>query len=122
MSHVSPRGEALTSAEVTAVENLVALGTTPAGQALIKTGPTTFSNSGSSGGGGGFTALSATGSRNGINTVFVFSTSTQPSYIVSDGVWYTALDDNGSTQWSWSTGSKQATMIIPPNSSLFGVQ
>lgn len=72
------------------------------------------------GGGGGFTTLTATGSRNGINTVFTFTTSTQPSYIVSDGVWLTALDDNGGTQWTWSGST--ATMVVPPNSSLFGVQ
>lgn len=74
------------------------------------------------GGGGGFTKLTATGTRNGSNTVFTFTTATQPSFIVSDGVWLTNIDDNGSTQWTWNSGAMTATMVVPPNVSLFGVQ
>lgn len=76
----------------------------------------------SSGGGGGFTKVAATGNRNGANLSFVFPNNTaQPSYIVSDGVWYTAVDDNSVTQWTWNALTWTATLISPPNNSLFGV-
>jgi hypothetical protein len=72
--------------------------------------------------GGGFTVLTATGTRDGGNTVFTFSTATQPSFIVSDGAWYPPTDDNGGTIWTWDSGSMEATMVIPPNTFLFGIQ
>jgi len=44
MSHVSVRGEQSTSSEITALTNLAALATSGAGQAIAKTGATTFAN------------------------------------------------------------------------------
>lgn len=72
--------------------------------------------------GGGFTILTATGARNQFNTKFTFTTTVQPSFIVSDGAWYTALDDNGGIQWTWNSILMQVTMIAPPTNSLFGIK
>lgn len=69
-------------------------------------------------GGGGFTMLPATGAVNSINKSFTFTQ--EPSYIVSDGAWYTRLDNNLNAQWTWD-GVSTATMIIPPTASIFGV-
>lgn len=69
--------------------------------------------------GGSFTLLAATGSVNGVNATFGFAQ--EPAIIVSDGAWYTQLDNNGGTQWTWNAGTMQATMVIPPQSSIFGV-
>lgn len=71
-------------------------------------------------GGGGFTVLPATGVVNAVNPTFGFTQ--EPSYIVSDGAWYTPLDSNGGTQWTWDAGTSEATMVIPPQTSIFGVQ
>lgn len=71
-----------------------------------------------SGGGGGFTELPATGTVNGLNAVFGFTQ--QPTYIVSDSAIYKPLDNNGNVQWTWNSGTSQATMTIPPSSSIFG--
>lgn len=70
------------------------------------------------GGGGGFTQLTATGAVNSVNRAFTFTQ--KPTYIVSDGAWYTQLDNNGNAQWSWD-GVSTATMVIPPNASIYGV-
>jgi hypothetical protein len=67
----------------------------------------------------GLVELTATGVVNGINRQFTFTT--EPTYIVSDGVWYKPLDNNGNTQWSWSAGTLTATMTIPPTSAIFGI-
>jgi hypothetical protein len=69
------------------------------------------------GGGSGFTNLPATGTVNGSNVTFTFTQ--VPTYIVSDGVWLTALDNNGGTQWN-NVGTT-ITMSIPPTNSIFGV-
>lgn len=68
-------------------------------------------------GGGGFTNLTATGTVDGANVTFTFTQ--VPSYIVTDGVWLTPLDNKGLTQWS-NVGTT-ITMVIPPNSSIFGI-
>lgn len=67
--------------------------------------------------GGGFTKLTATGTRNGANLTFTFTQ--VPSEIVSDGIWLTPKDDNGGTQWS-NVGNT-ITMVVPPISSIYGV-
>ena len=68
-------------------------------------------------GGGGFTNLTATGNVDGTNVTFTFTQ--VPSYIVTDGVWLTPLDNNGLTQWS-NVGTT-ITMSVPPVNSIFGV-
>lgn len=70
------------------------------------------------GGSGTFSqfVLPATGTVNGSNVTFAFTST--PSYIVSDGVWYPPLDNNGVTQWS---GTTTVTMVIPPQSIIFGI-
>lgn len=68
-------------------------------------------------GGSGFTKLPATGTVDGTNKIFTFTQ--VPSEIVSDGVWLTELDNNGTPQWS-NVGTT-ITMIVAPNNSIFGV-
>ncbi len=63
------------------------------------------------GGGGGFTLLPATGSINGNNPTFTFTQ--QPTYIISDGVWYRV-----NKGWTWSVLT--ATMTVPPNDDIYG--
>ena len=72
----------------------------------------------SSSGGGGFTELPATGAVNGTNAAFTFTQ--EPTYIVSDGVWYKLLDNNSNVNWSWNAGTLTATMTIPPSSAIWG--
>jgi hypothetical protein len=71
----------------------------------------------------GFTKLTATGVPNGSLSSFVFSAAaTQPSYIVSDGVWYESVDEASNTNWTWNGGTKTATLSMPPPSrSIFAV-
>lgn len=66
-------------------------------------------------GGGGYTLLAATGTVNGLNAAFTFSQT--PTFVVSDGVWYQKLDNNGNTNWS---GTTTVTMTIPPTSAIWG--
>lgn len=61
--------------------------------------------------------LAATGSVNGINKTYTMSQ--QPSYVVADGTWYKATDNNGVTQWSYA--GTTLTMVIPPTSAIWGV-
>jgi len=68
--------------------------------------------------GGGVTELAMTGAVNGINASFTIAS--EPSYVVSDGLWYKALDNNSVVQWSYLAGT--ITMTIPPTSSIFGIQ
>ena len=84
---------------------------------LIYADPTTHRLYVDLAGGGGFTNLTATGNVDGTNVTFTFTQ--VPSYIVTDGVWLTPLDNNGLTQWS-NVGTT-ITMVIPPNSSIFGI-
>lgn len=71
--------------------------------------------------GGGFSqfVLAATGTVNGVNTQFTFTQ--EPVYVVSDGAWYAATDNNGNTQWTWNSGTNTLTMVVPPVTSIFGV-
>lgn len=57
MSFISPQGEQSTSSEIHMVTGLSNLAITPAGQAIAKTGSTTFANVPVGGGGGGTMAL-----------------------------------------------------------------
>lgn len=57
MSHLSVRGEQSDDSEIEALSNLVALATSGVGEAIRKTGATTFANVSISGGGGATTAL-----------------------------------------------------------------
>ena len=66
-------------------------------------------------GGGGLTEIDFTGTVNGVNTSF---TGNSPTYIVADGIWLKAVDNNSNIQWSWSGGT--LTMTIPPQSSIYG--
>lgn len=58
--------------------------------------------------------LSAMGSVNGTNLAFVFTQ--EPTFIVSDGAWYTV-----GKGWTWNSGILTATMSIPPNTDLYGI-
>jgi hypothetical protein len=61
--------------------------------------------------------LTATGIVNGLNSVFSFTSA--PNYIVSDGATYPPLDNNGNVQWSIVEDT--VTMTIPPSSILYGL-
>ena len=69
------------------------------------------------GGGGGLTPIVITGTVNGANVTF---TCTQPTYVVSDGVWNRATDSQASpaTNWTWAGGT--LTMTVPPQSDIYG--
>ena len=69
------------------------------------------------GGGGGLTVIAFTGSVNGSN--LSFTTASQPTYVVSDGVWYRATDANSNTQWSYAGGTVTLS-IAPPNTDIYG--
>lgn len=63
----------------------------------------------------GLSALAATETPDGATTVFTFSTATaQPSYILADNTLLRATTQKGTVNWTWSSGSKQATLTIPP--------
>ena len=67
------------------------------------------------GSGAAFTELPiVSGSVDGTNAIFEFSQ--KPTYLVSDGAWY--KENEG---WTWNSGTSEATLTIPPSSSLFGV-
>lgn len=79
--------------------------------------------SSSGGTGGGFTVLQPTETPNGVRKVFTFSTATaQPTFIVSDNAMTQAVTKSGTVNWTWSSGSKQATMTIPPQDDIVGIQ
>ena len=63
-----------------------------------------------SGGGSGFTKLTASETPDGSNTIFTFAQ--KPTYIVSGGAWY---EENSG--WTWNSGALQATMDTPAPSS-----
>jgi hypothetical protein len=73
-------------------------------------------------GSGGFTQLSATEIPNGSTTIFTFaSASAKPSFVISDNVWLKATTKSGSVNWTWNSGSKQATLSIPPNEDILAI-
>lgn len=62
------------------------------------------------------TEIVFTGTVDGANTSFTVTS--EPTYVVTDGIWLKATDNNGGTQWTYSSGT--VTMIIPPQSSIYG--
>ena len=67
------------------------------------------------GGSGGLSEIDFIGVVNGVNTSF---SGLQPTYIIADGIWLKAIDSNSNVQWTWAGGT--LTMIIPPQSSIYG--
>lgn len=73
-------------------------------------------------GSGGLTTLAATEIPNGVRKVFTFASATaQPSFILSDNVWMRATSAAGNTNWTWSSGTKQATFTVAPVDDVLGV-
>lgn len=73
-------------------------------------------------GGGGFTELAATETPNGVIKVFTFAVATaQPSYIVADNVWLKATSKAGTVNWTWASGTKKATLTIPPADDIYAI-
>lgn len=73
-------------------------------------------------GGSGFSTLSATQTPNGVITVFTFSgASAQPSYLVVDGLWKLPTNKDSTVNWTWNSGTKQATLSVPAQDDIFGV-
>lgn len=71
----------------------------------------------SASGGAGFTRLTATGAVNAANVTFTFTQA--PTYVVADGVWYEAVDNNLNVQWT--IAGLTVTMVNPPAFSIYGV-
>lgn len=59
--------------------------------------------------------LVATGAVNQMNAAFTFTV--EPSYIVSDGVWYRV-----NKGWTWNAGTLTATLTVPPTFDIWGVE
>lgn len=79
---------------------------------------------GGSSGGGGFTLLTTTSAVNDSNQSFVFSDATaQPTLVVSDGIQFTAKDNNSNDQWTWTSATKTVTLVTisPPTTSIFAI-
>lgn len=91
----------------------VAIGAQTNGQALIWNATSSKWVPGTTG--GGFTILPATGSVNSVNLAFTLTI--KPTIIVSDGAMY-----RENVGWTWNAGTLTATMIIPPNNDIFGIQ
>jgi hypothetical protein len=70
-------------------------------------------------GSGGLTELPATGTVNGVNASFIFTT--LPTYIVSDHAYYKQTNKSGTTNWTWNAGTLTATMTIPPAEDIYGL-
>lgn len=74
--------------------------------------------------GGGFTTLTATEIPSSITPVYIFTfpaAIAQPSFIISDNVWQRAITKSGTVNWTWNTGTKQATFIVPPQDEVLGI-
>ena len=68
------------------------------------------------GGGGGSGFLIPTGTVNGVNTTFTFSTA--PNAIVVDGTTLQQTEQGGTTNW---TGTTTITLLVAPTQSIFAV-
>ena len=74
-------------------------------------------------GGGGFTLLTATETVDGSRTTFTFASATsQPNFIVQDGAMMRATTSRGTVNWTWNSGTKVATMSIPPQDDIAAIQ
>lgn len=67
------------------------------------------------GGGGGSTILAATGTVNGVNTSFTFSSA--PNVIVVDGRPLQKTQSDGGVNW---TGTTSVTLSVAPNFDIYG--
>lgn len=68
---------------------------------------------------GGLTEISATETPNGVITVFTFPSATaQPSFIISDNVMMKATTASGTVNWTWNSGTLQATLTIAPTNDI----
>lgn len=65
------------------------------------------------------TVLDATGTVNSNNTAFIFTK--KPSLIVTDGTPYRETNKLGETIWTWDAGTLTATLTIPPQSDVYGL-
>lgn len=62
----------------------------------------------------GISLLTATGTKNGLNTAFTFIQ--EPTVIVSDNATYRV-----NFGWTWNAGTSTATMSIAPSYDIFGI-
>ena len=115
MSNVVNAGNPLVSAELTLIANLLALATSPAGQAIAKTSSTTFSNVTASGGGSGYQAP-LTGDVDGVNDTFTWTTA--PSVLMIDRVPTQKVSSDGTVNW---VGTVSTVLTTIPFEDLFAV-
>lgn len=106
MSNISPQGEQSTSAEISALANLTALGTSAPGEFLRKTGATTFENA-TPAGGSGVTVATPTGTVDGSNTSFTVAS--QPKWVIVDGMTYFET-----LHYTYSTGTITMNELLAP--------
>lgn len=72
--------------------------------------------------GGGFSTLAATETPNGTLAVFTFAAATaQPSFVVSDNVIMKATTKAGTVNWTWNSGTKKATLTVPPQDEIYAI-
>lgn len=70
---------------------------------------------------GYFTTVAASETVNGITSIFTFSGASQPLFIVADNVMMRATTSTGDINWTWNSGTHQATMTIPPQDDIVAV-
>lgn len=128
MSDFRPAGSELTNAELTwlAAASMVGLPSVSNELEVFRVNATgTGFELATISSGGGFTPLNTASTVDGSNTAFIFLTAiAQPTFIVSDGLEYAALNAAGANQWTWNSGTKTATLVTisPPTQSIFGIQ
>lgn len=119
MSNISPQGEQSTVTEIQALANLTALAASGSGEAIKKTGTTTFENASVGGSGSALSILTATGTVNDSNMAFTFAS--QPTVLVINGGVYKTT--GGVITWTWDSGTLTATLSSPVGTggSIFGL-
>lgn len=115
MSHIS-QGNELTSSEIEMVQNLRALATSGAGEAIRKTGATTFANVSLGAGGGTVPTFEdvASGAVDDSNMTFVLTN--DPFALCINGQIYPAGEGMFA---SYDSGTKTATLAAPVGSTGF---
>lgn len=59
---------------------------------------------------------------NGVTSTFTFaSAAAQPSFVVVDGGMERAMSSAGTVNWTWNSGTLQATLTVKPNDDVFAL-
>lgn len=117
MSNVVSASNPLTTSEVALIEALNALPTSGVNQGIAKTGPSSFSNVTFSGGGSSGFQQTVSGSVDGSNTIFGFTTAPN-AVCVDNGRTIQKVSSDGTVNW---TGTTTITLAIAPTFDIFAV-